>query len=727
MKKRVSLFSKFIIASSFIFPIAGCHSNSGITSIIFDNNYQSVWKVGEIDFSALKFLVTLDDGTIETVPVTIDMIDEADLYKFYEVGEWKIRINYSNKYYTLVNFTIIENQFDQSIKLKDEIVAYDGKSHSLSIEGPLPEGTKVYFPYGNSFTASSVNPYKVSCVISKEGYKTKELTGYLTITKSNYSKEILDKIEFNDAEYIYDGLEKRIEAKNVPADCSVEYFIGKNHGNGAVNAGTYTIVGVLKCSNPNYVQIPNIEATLKINKAKNDLQNVSFDNAVFTYEEGVPREIKLTNSANIPNNVKVRYENNIHVDAGEYTATAYFDVDPNHEEIEPMVATMTILPKELDLSTISVKKMQNVKFDGSPKEFAVEAPSYIRVEKKYFNDRNEEVSEPTDVGTYQVKLSYDVSDNLNINNYTIKNPPCDSGLLIIEKKILDLGKIDFENQSVCYDGDGHNFEFSTTEIVAGEAITYSLPEELDIVTKYFKEGVQLIELPKEVGEYIVQFDVVFKDKLYDKPINPNNYSIINQPSKNGVFKIVKNKIDLSAIRTGDQNRYYNDGDAINYELPDLPDSVIAIVKYYQNGTEISEIKNVGTYDVSITYTLNSALGYSNNYYEIVGAPSNTPSLIVQKKVVNLDSVIPTDIKIPFTGQGIEYSTQYVTNFQNVSKYVQISCEYYDSDSIKLAKDELPKQRGIYNVIVSFALNDNCQTDSYSLVNNKQLMVSMTIE
>ena len=228
MKSLKNSFVKFIVATSCIFVLASCGETNNIASVVFNDNYQSEWKVGEIDFSTLFYTVTYKNGSTEQVPVTVDMIAEADLYKFYSPGEWKVNINFNEHYHSIVEFTIYENTFDETIKLENKVIAYDGKTHGLDLLGPIPEGTKIYYPLGNSFTNYSVEPYEIKCILSKDGYKTKELSGRLTITQTDYPKEILDQIKFEDAEYTYDGTEKSVVAKNVPSDCTIEYFIDKN-------------------------------------------------------------------------------------------------------------------------------------------------------------------------------------------------------------------------------------------------------------------------------------------------------------------------------------------------------------------------------------------------------------------------------------------------------------------------------------------------------------------
>lgn len=727
MENRKIVFKKLFILSLCVFGMSGCGEDQDIKSISFDENYQSTWKVGTIDFSSLKFFVTHSNGTVDTVPCNLSMIEESDVFKFYKVGDWKVKINYNDKYYNIVDFTILENEFDSSLTLKDEVVSYDGKSHGLSIDGPVPEGTNIYFPQGNNFTNVSVNPYNIRCILSKDGYKTKELTGKLTITKSNYSKELLDKIEFKDAEFVYDGTEKKIEAKNIPHDCKIEYFIGENHGNSMINAGVYKITGVITCSNPNYNEIPNIEATLTIKKATHDLKGVSLDNATYTYEPGVKRTLLLTNEKNVPNNIKIIYENNIQEDAGEYDVTARFEVDANHEEIAPMSAKLRILPKDIDLSEIDIKKIQTATYDGTAKYFEIDTPSYLKITKKYINEDNLEVSDPIDAGNYQVKITFEVTDSLKKENYKLVNIPEGDGVLVIQPKVLDLSVLNFDRDSCEYDGEFHEFNVEREVESEDQKAIYKVPNELVINKKYYLNGVEMSELPKEIGEYVVTFEPTFKSELDGKVIKPSNYIIISNQHTFGNFSIVKHGIDLSNVALNDQGVYYDGGNKLHYNLGELPKGVVANLKYYQNEEEVKEVSKVGIYFVSITFSLDEANGYTSDHYELLNVPKNTPSLYVLKVPFNLIDVVPQNVTLQYTGFNMPYDTKNITNYDTVSQYVHPLFEYYDTTGKQLKGDDLPKEKGTYTVIVSWALNPEYPSESYTIINGGTKSVQMTIE
>ena len=700
-----------ILAASFcIFALPGCAEDDGIASVVFNENYQEEWKAGEIDFSSFYYTVTYKNGVVETVPVDISMIDENDLYKLYEPGQWQIKINFNDHFGTLVDFTIYENTFDESIKLENQVVVYDGNSHGLQLVGPIPEGTKIYYPSGNSFVDYSIEPYQIKCVLSKDGYKTKTLDGKLTITQTEYSKEILDKIVFEDTEYVYDGTEKRLEAKNIPSDCTIDYFIDKNRGNSRVNAGEYKVTGVITCSNINYLPIANIEAKLIIKKARYDLTDVSFDDKTVSYQEGVQQSIRLTNEDLLPTNLQVVYTNNVHEDAGSYDATASFICDPNFEQIPPMTATLNIVPAVVDLSNVKIRRPQLVTFDGDPQDFEIDVPELVKVEKTYYDESGALVENPIDVGTYKVKFTF--SAKAKEQNYQLINVPTDDGVLIIQKKVLDLGNLDFGRQEYEYNSNAQHFNVENEEYIdENTTILHKVPDELEITTSY-SINESPVEEPTNVGDYVVNFAVNFKDiDSNGHEIKPSNYSIINAPSQSGTLSIVKIKIDLKTVNIGHQfAEYVDDSTNLSFEVKNVPDGATYEITYYRNSELTEDTSQVGTYSVYVSFSLDEE-NYSEQNYELVNIPNGSGTLTVQKKKINLDILDVEDYSGESSDQGVSFPIENIINFSNIEQYVNPVFVYYKNGN-PLPQGTLPKEAGDYTVDINFELKENISPEKY---------------
>lgn len=528
MKRRLSQFSKALVAIAALFTISGCDSQTGIESAVLDPNYKSVWHVGEVNFDAFKFIVTYTNGIVEQKPVTTDNIEKDDLYKFYQVGDWKIRFNYEG-YYTNASFKIVKNTFSDEIRLENASVAYDGKPHGLELVGPVPEGTTVYYPYGNSFIESSAVAWDVKCILSKDGYETKELNGKLYISQSSYNPELLDQIQFESKEVAFDGAEKRIVAENVPSDLTVTYTIDGKPGNSARNAGVYNIVAKFSCANRNYLPIPDKRAVLTIKQIPYNYSKVKFNDAAVIYD-GQAHKLEVTGLDTIPD-VRVVYDNNENlVDAGSYLVTAHFICDPNFEQIPDMEATLTILPKDIDCKMKFDVQVET--FDGYPKQFQFnyELPESIHVEPVYYafpsgelvkNTFNgQETNCPIYAGEYKVKFRFFGN---HVENYNIIGVPEKGGTLVINPKEVVFTGVTFTDVEIPYTGSF--VEYNGVKNFDGQGI-FRLKYEyyLDVV---------LVEEPVEKGTYFVEVSLETIDG-----VDISSYDISGFPTDSPKFKIV---------------------------------------------------------------------------------------------------------------------------------------------------------------------------------------------
>ena len=136
------------------------------------------------------------------------------------------------------------------------------------------------------FTGDSVN-YNAS----------PDMTAKLKISASD-----LTGISFIDGEFIYDGQPKYIYITGeLPEGVTVTY---KN--NGKINANSYIVTAEFICTNGNYNNLPDVTATLTINKATYDMSGVVFKDKSVTYT-GEAYSIEATN---LPNGVSVSYVGN---------------------------------------------------------------------------------------------------------------------------------------------------------------------------------------------------------------------------------------------------------------------------------------------------------------------------------------------------------------------------------------------------------------------------------
>jgi hypothetical protein len=97
----------------------------------------------------------------------------------------------------------------------------------------------------------------------------------------------------------------------------------------------------------NYNAIPDMTATLVINKATYNMSDVVFADKAVTYN-GSAFSIEATN---LPTGVSVSYEGNDKTNAGTYTVVAKFTGDANYNAIPDMAATLTVKKSAFSFQT----------------------------------------------------------------------------------------------------------------------------------------------------------------------------------------------------------------------------------------------------------------------------------------------------------------------------------------------------------------------------------------
>ena len=148
-------------------------------------------------------------------------------------------------------------------------------------------------------------------------------------------------VVFADTTVTYDGAEHSIEAKNLP-----EGVVATYEGNGAVNAGTYTVTAHFEGKGKKYNPIPDMTATLVINKATYDMSKAAFEDDVVEYD-GLPHSIE---AASLPTGVTATYEGNGKTAVGTYSVTAHFSGDSaNYNPIPDKTVTLTINKRVLGI------------------------------------------------------------------------------------------------------------------------------------------------------------------------------------------------------------------------------------------------------------------------------------------------------------------------------------------------------------------------------------------
>ena len=152
----------------------------------------------------------------------------------------------------------------------------------------------------------------------------------MTLTAKWHVAYDLSGISFNGATFAYDGVEKSIYISgDLPEKLVVMYT-----GNKQTNAGK-TLACAYIMDESGYIYT-TLTAVLTIEKA-----DLSFTMSDFeTVYDGTAKRLFVNEE--IPDGVKVTYENNAQINAGTYEVVAKVTVNGNYNEVEDVSATLTI-------------------------------------------------------------------------------------------------------------------------------------------------------------------------------------------------------------------------------------------------------------------------------------------------------------------------------------------------------------------------------------------------
>ena len=440
--------------------------------------------------------------------------------------------------------TINKANYDMSrIKFESKEFTYDGKEHRLEIEGDLPKGVSV------SYENNSIIDVGVKKVIAKFGHDNpnyndiEPLEATLKVVQGKYD---LSNIIFESKRFTYDGEEHGLEIQGLlPVGLSVTYI-----NNNKIDAGTYEVIAKIVDVTGNYKDLPELKASLIIDKGIFNMSNVTFFPGEYDYD-GTEHKVEIQGT--LPEGVSVSYENNTLTNAGTITAIAKFTHNnPNYEPIYEWRTTLTIKKIDLDLTNVRFDSKAFV-YDGKEHGLELVGDVLEGFEIIYINNNK------TEAGSYEVIAKIiDQSGNYN------KIPEL-SAYLNIDKALLDVSSIRFEDKTFVYDGNLHSLEIEGT-----------LPEGVRVWYRY--NGLV------DAGKTTV---------IADFYVNNSNYEDI--PSMEAVLTIEKADYDLSNIKFNDATYTY-DGTVHNLYIDGyLPKEVMVS---YENNT----LTNVGTVYVIANFT-----------------------------------------------------------------------------------------------------------------------------
>jgi len=337
---------------------------------------------------------------------------------------------------------ILPADITQLVKLKSKSFIYDGKPKSLVITGEVPQ--ELTLTYQNN-KHTEIGNHMVTAILSGSDNYTPipyTLSATLSITEEQEELPTLDNIIFKDIVAIYSGQPYKIIATNLPQDVTVKYS-----DNSFTNSGVYIITADFYYQD---ILLGHKRATLTIEKAP--ITSVKFSKKEVNYT-GTAHQLLL--EGELPQGVKATYQNNKHIDAGEYKASVKLEGD----NYITSTRTNLLIIRPADLTRLVSLKNQSFKYDGQPKSLNIEGhiPQGLRI--TYQNNTH------TDIGHYTVTATLEGSSNYTPMPYTM------TAILAISHEGETLPMLDnviFENKSVTYNGNSHKLE------------AYNIPNEVNV-------------------------------------------------------------------------------------------------------------------------------------------------------------------------------------------------------------------------------------------------------
>ena len=537
--KKLRLFMLLTLLSMLVLlALVGCNNEDRVESISFkdhDPNTAIQMAVGDFDFSAYTLAVVYVSGSTEEITFTRDMIAATDLFKLYQVGEHDITVKYGDTEYTF-KVSVERNTFEGLAFPENNVFTYNGKAHTVEVDGEIPANAVITYVGGNSFV--NAGTYNVTAVVSCEGYVTQKISTTVKIEKAEYD---MSKVTFEGEEVVYDGKSHSVTISgSLPTGVSAPtYTINGKSGSSATDVGEYTVKAAFSGNDPNYHAIPEMQATLKITPAEYVVKDVDIifrseggnviSNATKIYD-GESVTFELSDESKLSKKITVSFavcdkdgkvistsnkKTNI-LNAGIYTARVEFTMadGKNYKPIAPIEKTFEVLKAEYPtLQEIQFVASQ-FPYDGKAHSLVVEGklPTGVTASYEYYKDgkllvdgEGKPVTSVFDAGRYIVKAIFTHNDQ-NFNKI-------DSVSAILNITAATINVSDLE------------VKFNGTDVQDGTAksvtVIGDLPEEITTVIVYYLDGKALknadgsyVSSVTDAGEYYVYIQLLSTSDNY---------------------------------------------------------------------------------------------------------------------------------------------------------------------------------------------------------------------
>ena len=406
-------------------------------------NYYSTTKDFKVIIDKAKSVISAEnmttqyDGNAHYVSGKLNHNDAEIEYSdngFVNAGVYTVEISViETKNYTsasvIVTITIYSGDYDYAgLSFSNSTVVYDGKSHSIYINGTLPQGMNVVYENNGMVNAGT---YQVKAILTDTTGNYKEitpLTATLTILQAETklsAESIKDVYDVNKVHYITgyaDNKESQVLYKN---------------NTGHTDSGVYEIE-VYSLETTNY-KAASIIVTITIEKAETIITG---ENASGVYN-GKPYYV---NASMNHSETELIIEGNGKINAGNYKVIVTANASRNY------LAASAEFSITIDKAqTVITTKDMNVDYTGN--SYSLSA-SYNHSEGKLISDKNEFVN----AGTYRVKFTVEDTENYYGTSATAT---------LVINKIATI--ITGENVSGKYNGEPYNVKpsmnHSETEMI----------------------------------------------------------------------------------------------------------------------------------------------------------------------------------------------------------------------------------------------------------------------
>ena len=397
--KKILRFALFVLITVFALSfLVGCNKEDRISSVYLKDHDPSLpieMEIGVFDYAAYTVVISYESGKTQEVALTEEMLEEADIFKFYQNGEHDITVSYAKHKYVF-KVSVKRLTFGALSFSDNNVFTYDGQAHTIEIDGDIPANAIVTYVGGNSFV--NAGTYDVTAIVSCDGYVTARLYTTVKIERAKYD---MSGVKFEAKEFVYDGEAHSVQVSGtLPAGVSAPtYVINEKLASSAIDAGEYKVTAKFANNNPNYEPIPDMETTLTLTPAEYPMKDMelifkneagSVINGAQKVYDGTSVLFELKDYAKLSGKVSVSFsvydeKGNLISDsdkkteirnAGVYTVKAEFTPmnNKNYKPIEPLIRVFEVKKAKYDISKLRFDNNAAM-YDGKEHKLSVEIPN----------------------------------------------------------------------------------------------------------------------------------------------------------------------------------------------------------------------------------------------------------------------------------------------------------------------------------------------------------------